>query len=149
MLFVNFTEKKVKKPCRRRQSTSFLPVHRQPQVLPVPEYERDPLVIVGQADVTRQVDAGVGQGHHGRHRGAVAARLLADGGEGGGRRRRGRRRRGRQICRGKKSKSIKMQFKKKTNHFLAQLCRKGKSGRETAKKKGDGSSKIHRRHSRN
>ena len=38
-----------------------LPEYGHAQVLPVPQDERDPLVVVGEADVAREVDAGAGQ----------------------------------------------------------------------------------------
>ena len=39
----------------------FLPEYGDAQVLSVPQDERDPLVVVGEADVARQVDAGARQ----------------------------------------------------------------------------------------
>ena len=42
-------------------SFSFLPEYGDAQVLSVPQDERDPLVVVGEADVAGQVDAGARQ----------------------------------------------------------------------------------------
>ena len=45
----------------RRRLLYFLPEYGYAQVLSVPQDERDPLVVVGEADVARQVDAGARQ----------------------------------------------------------------------------------------
>ena len=45
----------------RRRLFYFLPEYGDAQVLSVPQDERDPLVVVGEADVAGQVDAGARQ----------------------------------------------------------------------------------------
>jgi hypothetical protein len=43
-----------------------LPVNGYAEIFPVPQDESDSFVVVGQADITRKIDAGVGQrGDHG------------------------------------------------------------------------------------